>query len=214
MSDIIGQQIKKISVGISNRHIHLSAREKDILFGAGYMLSYMKSLSQTGQFAARETVTIVGTKGSIENVRILGPERKQTQVEVSRTDMYKLGINAPVRDSGDLEGTPGIIVIGPGGMVSLKEGVICAKRHIHMNHKDASAFNVAERQEVMVKTSGERGTIFSNVLIRVDDSFVLELHLDTDEANAACLGNNDKVEICVAAIVDRHYTYLQDNAQQ
>lgn len=186
---------REVKVGISNRHIHLSSKARDILFGAGYTLTYVKSLSQTGQFAARETVTIVGIKGTIENVRILGPERNQTQVEISRTDMYKLGVNAPVRDSGDLESSPGIVLIGPKGLVNLNKGVICAKRHIHMTPEDAAFFNVSDKQEVIVKADGERGVIFTNVLIRVDKSFVLELHLDTDEANAAGLKNNDSVEI-------------------
>ncbi|MDO8686361.1 MAG: phosphate propanoyltransferase [Clostridiales bacterium] len=195
MNNSAVHQKKEISVGISNRHIHLSSKAKDILFGPDYTLTYVKSLSQTGQFATRETVTIVGTKGSIEDVRILGPERKQTQVEVSRTDMYKLGVNAPVRDSGDLDGSPGIVLIGPKGMVNLNRGVICAKRHIHMNPSDATFFNVADRQEVMVKVDNERGLLFSNVLIRIDESFVLEFHIDTDEANAARLQNHDSVEI-------------------
>lgn len=184
-----------INVGVSNRHVHLSERDKDILFGKGYRLTYVKGLSQKGQYAAKESVTLIGTKGSIENVRILGPERKSTQVEISRTDMYKLGVNAPIRDSGDLEGTPGIVLIGPKGMLSLKSGVICAKRHIHMTPDDAVRFGVKDRDEVAVKAKSERGIIFDNVLIRVHESFSLELHLDTDEANAACLKNNDKVEV-------------------
>lgn len=183
----------KVNVGISNRHVHLSAEARKILFGPGYMLTYVKSLSQKGQYAARETVTMVGPKGTIEDVRILGPERKQTQVEISRTDMYKLGVNAPVRDSGDLKGTPGIVLIGPYGMLHLDRGVICAKRHIHMSPQDAANFNVHDRQEVLVRAENERGLIFANVLVRVDESFVLELHLDTDEANAAGLKNNDQV---------------------
>ncbi len=186
---------KDINVGISNRHVHLSVIEKEILFGIDYQLTYIKSLSQKGQFAAKETVTLIGLKGSIDNVRILGPERKETQVEISRTDMYKLGVNAPVRDSGNLENTPGIVIIGPKGMVTLKRGVICAKRHIHMNPEDAEAFMLNDKDEVMVRVNGERGLIFENVLIRVDESFVLEYHIDTDEANASGLRNNDKVEI-------------------
>lgn len=195
MNSAAGECKRLINVGVSNRHVHLSERDRDILFGKDYKLTYIKSLSQKGQFAAKETVTLIGMKGSIENVRILGPERKRTQVEVSRTDMYKLGVNAPVRDSGDLDGTPGIILIGPKGMAALKNGVICAKRHIHMNPEDADYFSLKDKDEVMVKVSNERGLIYENVLIRVNESFVLELHLDTDEANAACLGNNDKVDI-------------------
>lgn len=186
---------KGINVGISNRHVHLSLMETEILFGKDYKMTYIKSLSQKGQFAAKETVTLIGLKGSIENVRILGPERKETQVEISRTDVYKLGVNAPVRDSGDLENTPGIVIMGPKGMVSLKRGVICAKRHIHMSPEDAEAFMLNDKDEVMVRAKSERGLIFENVLIRVHESFVLEYHIDTDEANASGLRNNDKVEI-------------------
>lgn len=189
------KKTKYINVGISNRHIHVSQRDKEILFGRGYVLTYIKSLSQKGQFAAKETVILVGTKGKIENVRILGPERRHTQVEISRTDMYKLGVNAPIRDSGDIEGTPGIVIIGPKGMLKTSKGLICAKRHIHMTPEDARYFNVKDKQEVCVKIEGERGVVLDNTLIRVHDSFVLELHLDTDEANAACLKNNDKVEL-------------------
>jgi len=188
-------EIKKINVGVSNRHIHLSIKDKEILFGKDYKLTYIKSLSQKGQFAAKETVTIVGTKGSIEGVRILGPERKETQVEISRTDMYKLGVNASVRDSGDLDGTPGIVIIGPKGMVSTKKGVICAKRHIHMSPEDAERFALKDKDEVIVRAKGERGIVFENVLIRVHDTFVLDFHIDTDEANAAGLSNNDAVYI-------------------
>lgn len=192
---INSESMRKINVGVSNRHVHLSVEHKEILFGRGYKLTYIKSLSQKGQFAALETVTLVGTRGSIEGVRILGPERKETQVEISRTDMYKLGVNAPVRDSGELEGTPGIVIIGPQGMVELRKGVICAKRHIHMNTEDARVFGTRDKEEVIVRTKGERGLIFEKVLVRVDDSFVLEFHIDTDEANAAGLKNNDHVEI-------------------
>lgn len=186
---------KLINVGVSNRHVHLSERDRDILFGKDYKLTYVKSLSQKGQFAAKESITLIGLKGSMEGVRILGPERSNTQVEISRTDMYKLGVDAPVRDSGDIEGTPGIILLGPKGMVNLKNGVICAKRHIHASPEDALWFNVKDKQEVLAFTMGERRIVFCDVLVRVHESFTLELHLDTDEANAAGLKNNDKVEI-------------------
>ena len=197
MSEIINQWNRLINVGISNRHVHLSSDHRDILFGEGSCLTRIKSLSQKGQFAAKECVTLIGLKGSIEGVRVLGPERPETQVEISRTDMYKLGVEAPIRDSGDLDGTPGIILLGPKGMVSLKSGVICAKRHIHASPEDALYFNVKDRQEVLVFTMGERGLVFRNVLVRIHESFTLELHLDTDEANAAGLKNNDKVKIVV-----------------
>lgn len=195
MSDKVRKGLKLINVGISNRHIHLSARDRDILFGKDYKFTYIKSLSQKGQFAAKETVTLIGLKDSMENVRILGPERKHTQVEISRTDMYKLGVNAPVRDSGDIEGSPGIILLGPKGIVELKRGVICAKRHIHMNPEDAAFFNLKDKENVWVRVDNERGLIFGQVLVRVHESFSLEFHVDTDEANSAGLKNNDKVEI-------------------
>ncbi len=184
-----------IRTGISNRHIHLSRNDLELLFGPGYRLTKIKELSQPGQFAAVERVTIIGPRDSIRDVRILGPERKETQVEVSRTDMYKLGVQAPVRDSGDIEGSPGVMIIGPKGVVQLVKGVICAKRHIHMTSEDARHFNVWDKQEVRVKVLSQRGLIFENVLIRVDDSFALEFHVDTDEANAAWLNNGDMVEI-------------------
>lgn len=190
-----------ISVGISNRHVHLSAGDRDILFGEGHRLSFLKSLSQKGQFAARETVTLVGLKGSIGNVRILGPERDNTQVEVSRTDMFRLGVNAPVRDSGDIEGTPGLILIGPEGMVELKKGVICAQRHIHADPREAGQLGLKDREEVMARAVNERGLIFDKVLIRIHESFTLELHLDTDEANAACVANSDRMEIFKGGIL-------------
>lgn len=183
----------QIPVGISNRHLHLSQRDKEILFGQAYQFLYIKSLSQKGQYAAQETVTLIGPKGSIDEVRILGPERVQSQVEISRSDMYKLGVEAPVRESGDLEGTPGIVLVGPKGVLKLRKGLICAKRHIHMNEQDARRFTVSNGQLVSVRAVGERGLIFDQILIRVHESFCLELHLDIDEANAACLTNNDLV---------------------
>lgn len=197
LSVSLTKKTKYINVGISNRHLHVSERDKEILFGKGYTLTYIKSLSQKGQFAAKETVTLVGTKSKIEDVRILGPEREHTQVEISITDMYKLGVNAPIRDSGDIEGTPGLVIIGPKGMLKTSKGLICAKRHIHMTMEDARYFNVKDKQEVCVKIDGERGSILEKILIRIHESFVLELHLDTDEANAACLKNNDKVELMI-----------------
>lgn len=197
MNDEKNECKKLINVGVSNRHVHLSESDRDILFGKDYKLTYVKSLSQNGQFAAKESIMLIGLKGSIEDVRILGPERLNTQVEISRTDMYKLGVDAPIRDSGDIDGTPGIILLGPKGMVCLESGVICAKRHIHASPEDALWLNVKDKQEVLAFTIGERRIVFCDVLVRVHESFTLELHLDTDEANAAGLKNNDKVEIIV-----------------
>lgn len=189
--DILG----KVPVGISNRHIHLSEQDLETLFGAGYQLTIRNDLSQTGQFAAEETVTIEGPKSSMQNVRILGPTRKETQLEVSRTDSFALGVKPPVRDSGFLEGSPGITLIGPKGKVTLDKGVIIAQRHIHMTEANAESFGVKDKDLVSVRVGGERGVIFENVLVRVRNDFVLEMHMDTDEANAAILGNGQLVDV-------------------
>lgn len=185
-----------IPVGVSHRHIHISREDFTQLFGPGATLTKMKELSQPGQFAARETVTLVGPKGVIEGVRILGPLRRETQVEVSKTDAVRLGLNPPVRDSGDLMGTPGIAVAGPFGVVQLKQGVILANRHIHMTLEDARWFGVRDKDRVEVESSKDgRRLIFGDVLIRVSDSYRLDFHVDTDEANAALLANGDTVRI-------------------
>ncbi len=185
-----------INVGVSNRHVHLSQTDLEILFGKGYQLTELKPLSQPGQFACKELVTLVGPKGSIENVRILGPVRRDTQVEISRTDAFKLGINAPVRESGDIEGTPGIVIIGPKGILTIEKGVIVAKRHIHMHPKDAEVYGVKDKQIVKVLAEKpERRIIFDDVVVRISDKFALDFHIDTDEANAAMLNNGDLVWI-------------------
>jgi len=184
-----------ISVGVSNRHVHLCREDLEVLFGKDYQLKPIKNLSQPGEFAAEETVIIAGPKGVIENVRVLGPLRKRTQVEISRTDAYKLGLNVPVRDSGNLDGTPGCTIIGPKGTVVLKEGVILAKIHIHMTPKDAEMFNVNDKDKVAVLKEGERPIIYPDVLVRVSEKYALEMHVDTDEANAANIRNGDNVII-------------------
>jgi acetate kinase len=177
---------KPIPVAISARHIHLTTATVEKLFGPGHRLTHRSDLSQPGQFACEETVTIVGPKRSIEGVRVLGPVRKADQVEISRTDEFFLGLDAPVRDSGDTKGTPGITLVGPKGTVSIPEGVICARRHIHMHPHDAEAYGVADGDvvEVAIDSAG-RDLVFGDVLIRVSDKFRLEMHVDTDEANAA-----------------------------
>jgi propanediol utilization protein len=187
----------EIPVSVSNRHVHLSEKDLEILFGKGYKLTKIKDLSQPGQFAAKETVIIAGPKGVIEKVRILGPTRKQTQVEVSMTDTYKLGVKAPVRDSGDLIGSAPITIIGPKGSVYLSEGLIIAKRHIHMTTYEASRFNLRDKQIVKVKIVGERGGIFDEVLVRVSDNYALDMHIDTDEANAFGITGQTKGVIIV-----------------
>jgi len=184
-----------ISVGISNRHIHLCQEDVEALFGSGYQLTMKKWLKQPGQYATAETVTIVGPKGSLANVRVLGPTREKSQLEISKTDSFALGVKAPINESGDLTHAGAVCVLGPKGMVTLKQNVIVAKRHIHMSPMDAAKFNVVHKQLVAIKTSGEREMIFMDTVIRVDDNFRLECHLDTDEANAASLKNGSKVTI-------------------
>ena len=184
-----------VPIGVSARHIHLTQEHVEALFGEGYHLTLKKGL-MGGQFAANETVTIVGLKlRAIENVRVLGPVRKQTQVEISATDAIRLGVNAPIRESGKIEGSAPIAVVGPKGAIYLDEGCIIAMRHIHMSPKDAMAAGVHDGDIVSVKADNERGTIFNHVKIRVDDSFTLEMHIDTDEANAAKIATGDTVRI-------------------
>ena len=174
-----------VPIGVSARHCHLTQEHVEILFGPGYQLTKFKEL-MGGQYASNELVTIVGLKlRAIENVRILGPVRKQSQVEISATDTIRLGVSAPIRESGDLAKSAPIAIVGPKGAVYLDEGCIVAHRHIHMSPRDASAAGVADGAMVAVKVDNERGTIFEQVKIRVDDSFTLEMHIDTDEANAA-----------------------------
>ena len=185
-----------IPVGISNRHIHLSREDVDTLFGAGYELSPMKDLSQPGQYACKETLTIVGPSlRPIENVRVLGPVRKASQVEISRTDSYTLKVKPPVRESGKIEGSAPITIIGPKGIVQLKEGCIIANRHIHMSLEDGEKFGVKDNEYVTIDAEGERRTRFFDVQVRVHKDFRLEMHLDTDDANAAALKNGSKVKI-------------------
>jgi len=180
---------RTIPVAVSARHVHLTHETLEKLFGEGYALTERNPLSQPGQFAAEETVTLHGPKRSIEGVRILGPLRSKDQIEISRTDEFHLGVDAPVRASGDVENTPGIVIEGPKGRVTLRQGVICAWRHIHMTPADAEAFGVNDRDVVEVAVqSGGRSLIFGDVLVRVKSSYALEMHIDTDEGNAAELG--------------------------
>lgn len=185
----------RIPVGVSNRHVHLSQEDLDALFGQGYELTKMKELSQPGQYACKETVTVCGPKGAIEKVRILGPVRKQTQVEVLAADCFKLGKKSEPKMSGELAGTAGITLVGPKGSVQTKEGLIIAQRHIHMTPQDAVKFGVHDGQTVSIQTEGIRGGIFQNTAIRVTDTSSLECHLDTEEANAMGLGSSSTVTI-------------------
>ncbi len=184
-----------VPVGVSARHVHLTQEHVEALFGEGYHLTKKKEL-MGGQYASNEQVTIVGLKlRAIENVRILGPVRSGSQVEVSATDAVRLGVKAPIRESGNVKGSAPIAVVGPKGVVYLEEGCIIAKRHIHMAPKDAMAAGVADGDIVSVKSDNERGTVFNHVQIRVDESFTLEMHIDTDEANAAKITTGQTVTI-------------------
>ena len=185
----------EVVVGVSNRHIHLSQEDLEKLFGVGYKLTRMKDMKQPGQFAAQETVTIEGKKGKFEGVRILGPVRKETQVEISISDSFKLGVKPPIRESGKLDNTPGIKIIGPNGTIVKEKGVIVAGRHIHMPKFIADIRGYKDGEIVRVETSGERKTVLYNVLLRVGSNMAKEIHLDMDEANAAGLKNNDYVKI-------------------
>lgn len=185
----------EIPVGVSNRHVHLSQRDLNILFGEGYQMTKMKDLSQPGQYACKETLTICGGKGAIEKVRILGPTRSKTQVEVLAGDCFKLGVVSHTRLSGDLHKTPGITLIGPKGSVQLEEGLIVAQRHIHMTPEDAKSLGVVDGQVVSIKFDDLRGGIYSNVAIRANGDSKLECHIDTEEANAMNISSSSKINI-------------------
>ena len=175
----------KVLLETSARHIHLSQEHVDILFGAGHQLTHKKDLSQPGQFACEERVTVVGPKRELKNVSILGPVRKESQVELSATDARSIGLNAPVRESGVLEGSAPCKLVGPAGEVELEYGVIVAKRHIHITPEDAQSFGVADKEIVKVKADSEgRSLIFDDVVVRVSPSYATAMHIDTDEANA------------------------------
>jgi acetate kinase len=180
---------RQIPVAISAHHVHLSQATIERLFGQNYVLQPRSGLSQPGQFAAVDTITLIGPHGRLEHVRVLGPPRAADQVEISRTDQRTLGIDAPLRLSGDLDSTPGIVLEGPKGRVVLAKGVVCALRHIHMSPSDAEELNVRDHDVVQVAVEGEgRPVVFGDVVVRVSPDYRLELHLDTDEGNAAGVG--------------------------
>ena len=187
----------EIPVGISNRHIHLSREDVDTLFGQGYELTPLKDLSQPGQYACKETLTLIGpSMRAIENVRVLGPVRSASQVEISRTDSFTLKVKPPVRESGSIAGSAPVIIVGPKGVVTLKEGCIIANRHIHMHTDDAAKFGVKDGEYIDVDvTSGERRTRWFDVQVRVSPKFALEMHVDTDDANAVGIGNGARVSV-------------------
>lgn len=184
-----------IPVGISNRHLHLSQADMDALFGRGYEMTKIKDLSQPGQYACKETVTICGPKGAIEKVRILGPARNKTQVELLAGDCFKLGTKAPTRISGDIDGSAGLTLVGPRGSVQINEGAIVAQRHIHMTLDDARRLGVKDGDVVSIQIAGDRGGTFSNVIVRANDASALECHLDTEEANAMNIDSLSKINI-------------------
>lgn len=194
--DAAQEKPEKVPVGVSNRHIHLTKEDVDVLFGKGYELTKLKDLSQPGQYACKELLTIIGPSlRPIENVRVLGPVRINTQVEISKTDSYVLKVKPPVRESGDTAGSAPLTIVGPKGVLTIPEGCIIANRHIHMSPEDAKAFQVKDGDTVTVDVDGTRRTRFFDVQIRVNEAFCLEMHVDTDDANAAGIGNGAEVRI-------------------
>lgn len=188
---------KEVLVEISARHVHVSEKDLEILFGKGYKLTPKKELSQPGQFACEEKVTVVGAKSQLK-ASILGPVRPDTQVELSLTDARAIGVTAPIRESGDIKGTGSCKLIGPAGEIEITEGVIAAKRHIHMTPEDAEKYGIVDKQIVSVKIPTEgRALVFGDVVARVSPSYKLAMHIDTDEANAACVPGS-----CIGEIID------------
>ena len=179
----------------SARHIHLTQETLEKLFGEGYELTVRKPLSYPGQFASNERLTVVGPKKEMANVSILGPVRKMDQIELSATDARTLGIDAPVRESGDIEGSPSVKLVGPAGELTIPCGVIAAKRHIHMTPADAEQLGLKDKDVVSVKTTGERSVVFNETVVRVSDKFLFRMHIDTDEANAAGIAGEVEGEI-------------------
>ena len=189
---------KEVLVEISARHVHVSQEHLEILFGKGYELTPKKDLSQPGQYACEERVTVVGPKRELAGVSILGPCRKATQIELSLTDARSIGVKAPIRESGDIAGSGACKLVGPAGEVELTEGVIAAKRHIHMTTADAEKYGITDSQIVSVKVPTEgRCLVFGDVVARVSDSYALAMHIDTDEANAAAVPGS-----CIGEILD------------
>ncbi|WP_425449523.1 phosphate propanoyltransferase [Dethiothermospora halolimnae] len=186
---------KTIPIETSGRHVHLSEKDMEILFGRAYKMTKKKELSQPGQFQYEERVRLIGPKGVIDRVAILGPARSKTQVEVSKTDARVLGVNPPVRESGDLNGSEDIYIATEDTMIKAEQSVIVAKRHIHMNREDAKKFNVADKQTVKVKINSDRPVIFEDITVRVNDNYNLSMHIDFDEANATGCKKDAKGEI-------------------
>ena len=185
----------KIKVGVSNHHVHLTKEVLETLFGKDYKLEIQKPLSQPGQFASTSKVTIKGPKSEIENVRVLGPTRVYNQVEISKTDAIKLGVNPPVRNSGDLKNSSPITIIGPNGQVTLNEGCIIATRHIHISYDNLEKYEFDNGQTVSVKINSEKPAVLKNVYIKAIEQACFELHLDTYDANGNLINQGDEVEI-------------------
>ncbi|WP_194287233.1 phosphate propanoyltransferase [Gracilibacillus oryzae] len=182
--ELVQEKDQFVPVSVSARHIHLQQEHADILFGKNYTFTKHRDISQPGQYSCVEQVTIIGPKSKMERIRVVAPLRKQTQIEVSKTDAIKLGVNPPVRHSGDLKGSATITVVGPRGQLDLTEGCIIADRHIHMSPADADKFGVNDHQKVKVEVDGEKGGLMYGVTIRVSDRYALDMHIDTDDANA------------------------------
>tara|TARA_Y100000310_G_C20445860_1_gene698366 strand:+ start:69 stop:623 length:555 start_codon:yes stop_codon:yes gene_type:complete len=180
---------------VSHRHVHLARKEIDILFGAGYQLKKAKDLYQLSDFAAEETVILKNQNYQLNKVRVIGPERNQTQIELSRTDANEIKINLPLRESGDLTNTPGITLVGPQGEAVITHGVIIAQRHLHANEKEAADLGIKNGDLVSIRIPGERGLIFNEVLVRINNKFKLAVHLDRDEGNAAGIDKETKGEL-------------------
>lgn len=184
-----------VPVASSARHIHLCRADVEKLFGTGYQLQIFKMLSQPGQFACKEQVTVVGPKGELKKVRVLGPERKDTQVEISMTDSFALGIRPPVRMSGSTSGTPGCKLVGPAGTVEISEGVIVAARHLHLSQEQAELFGLKDGQSVRLRSEGARSVTFDHVVVRTGKGHDMEVHVDTDEANCIAMGGSPMMEV-------------------
>lgn len=187
----------KIEIGVSNRHIHLSKESLEVLCGKEYSLNKLKDLKQPNEYASTLKLDIKGPKNIITNVRVLGPVRDYTQVEISKTDAYTLGLNPPVRDSGDLDNSESIILIGPKGELKIKKGCIIATRHIHLTNEDIKKNNLENIKKVKVKISGKKGGILDNVYLKISDDYRLEMHIDTDDANAHLINQGDIGEILI-----------------
>ena len=184
-----------VPAAASNRHVHLTAATLERLFGPGYQLTPIKDLSQPGQYAAAETVTVAGPKGELKKVRVLGPVRKEDQVEISRTDSFQLGVKPVVRMSGDVAGTPGCRLIGPAGEVELPQGVIVAARHLHLSEEQCETYGLHDGEVIALRSAGERSAVLENVVVRSGPGHDMEVHLDTDEANAMAMPNGEMLEV-------------------